>query len=138
MNIFSPDTLQRPPVPTHLRAIWCKSPLSSFPTRNNVRFQHGDPKIQKPVGPRPCDAAPQVSGFSARPTTTNHKGVPESKACEHDETSLGWQHWRKELGVVVEVKSLLRHIFQRRTSCRILVETRGFVTPYGSKPRVER
>ena len=57
--------------------------------------------------------------FLARPTTTNHKGVPESKVCELDEASLRRQHWRREPRectkcVVVEVKSFLRHIIQRR------------------------
>ena len=66
-----------------------------------------------------CEAVPQESEFVARPTTMNHTGVLESKAREHDEASSQWRHWRKELGkstkcVVVQVKSFLQHIFQRR------------------------
>ena len=30
---FRPVTLQRPPVPAHLRAIWCQSLPSTFPTK---------------------------------------------------------------------------------------------------------
>ena len=49
----------------------------------------------------------------------NHVGVPESKACEHDEASLRCQHWRTYFWettkcVVVEVKSSLLHIFPRK------------------------
>ena len=45
------------------------------------------PKRTSPLGRRPCEAVPQESGFSVRTRTTNHYGVPESKACEHDEAS---------------------------------------------------
>ena len=119
------QTLQRPPIPAHLRAMRCRPLPSTFPIRNHVRFLHGDPKNTPPPlrkktpGPRACKAVPQKSGFAACPTTTNRMGVTESKACEHDAASLRWQHCQKQLGksttcAVVEVKSLLRHTFQRR------------------------
>ena len=45
------------------------------------------PKHNNAPGPRPCEAVPPKSGFSARPTSTIHAGVPESEAREHDEAS---------------------------------------------------
>ena len=80
--MFCPETLQHPPVPSHLRARRSESLLSTFPTSNKVCFLHSDQKKCK-TRPKPCDAAPQDSGFSVRPRTTNHIGVPESKACPH-------------------------------------------------------
>ena len=44
----SADTLQRPPVPAHLRALQqCTSLLSTFPARNKVRFLYGAQNVQK-------------------------------------------------------------------------------------------
>ena len=71
----------------------CEQYSAHLSCRNNVRFLYCTPKYNNSPGPRPCEAAPQEL---ARPTTTNHMGVPESKACEHDVASLLWQHSRRE------------------------------------------
>ena len=80
VNFFRPETLQRPPVPAHGRAIRCESLLSAFPTRKNVRFRHGDPKMQKSARAHPSH------------------GFPESTACEHDEASFRWPNGKLTLG----------------------------------------
>ena len=49
-------------------------------------------KCKHPPKPRLFEAAPQELRFVVRPTNMNHTGVPESKACEHDEAILRWQH----------------------------------------------
>ena len=131
MNMSCPQAPQRPLVPAHVRAVLCKSLLSTFSTKNNVRFLHREPKYSNPPGPRPCEAAPQELRFWRRPTTTNHTGVPESTALEHDEASERWQHWRKLSAKstrceVAEVKSKLRP----ETSSRSLVRTRGCVMSF--------
>ena len=74
-------------------------------------------KRRNPPGPRPCEVVLRSLDFGACSITTCHTGVPDSTACEHEETSLRWQHWQKQLWkstkcVVVEVKSFLRRIFQ--------------------------
>ena len=52
MSMFCSERLRYPSVPEHLRAIRRKSVLSTFSTRNNVRFLYWDPKYQNPSGPR--------------------------------------------------------------------------------------
>ena len=83
----------------HTSVQYGANPCSTLPTGNKVRFLHGDLKIakkKKVLGPRPwCEAAPQESGFSERPTTTAHTGVPESVACGHDEASWRWKQGRR-------------------------------------------
>ena len=64
---FCLETLQRPLVPTHLRAIRCESLLSTFPTRNKVRILHGEPKIPKSTRAqalRGCAARVRIFGSS--------------------------------------------------------------------------
>ena len=61
------------------------------------------------------------SGSQASPTTTNHMGVPQSTACEHDAACERWRHWRREPWkgtryAPVEEKSFLLHMFQWRRS----------------------
>ena len=58
-----------------------------FQPETKPAFCAVNPKCKNPPRPRPCEAVPQELGVSARPTTTNHTGVPESTACEHDEAS---------------------------------------------------
>ena len=89
MNMCCAEALPRPPVPgTTCKQYGAISLLSTFPTRRNVRFLHGDPITQKSARPNKCEAVPQESGFSVPPRTTNHKGVPETKASKDVEVNL--------------------------------------------------
>ena len=114
--MFSPDTLQRPPVQTHLPPIQCESVLSTLPTRKNVHFLCCEPKMQQ----RPCEAVPHRLVLLVRPRTTNHMGVPEFKVCEStmkqvcDGSTGGDNLGKNTRYVVTEVKSSLRHVSQRR------------------------
>ena len=101
--------MQRQPVPAYLRAIRCKFLLYTFPTR------------QKSPRSRPCEAVPQESGFSARPTTMNHTGVPESMACEHDEASFRRPHKLKQLWKSTKFEITAATHVPAETSCRIPV-----------------
>ena len=88
-------TLQSPPVPTHCEQYGANLCCPRSQPETTLASCTVIQKHKNPPKPKPCEAVPQGSRFSARPTTTNHTSVPESKACEHDEASLRWQHWQK-------------------------------------------
>ena len=72
--VFCPDTLQRPPVPTHLRALRDKMVLSTFLFRNNVRFLQGHPKMLKSA------TAQAVRSIAARVWIFSFENAAESDA----------------------------------------------------------
>ena len=87
-------------------------------------------KNVRPEAIRSCAARSLIFGTSHNHET--HGVRKKNKACEQDEANKRWQHWRRKLWDCTECGSEVvpATCFPAKTSCRILVRTKGFVTSY--------
>ena len=139
MDMFF-QTLQRPPIPAHLRAMRWRPLPSTIPIRNHVRFLHGESQIPllppkenaRAQGVQGCAAKVWICGMShnheshgchriqgmrARCSKFAMAALPETTWEEHDVCCRG--------GEIIAATH-----FPAETSCRILVRTRGFDSSY--------